>query len=155
MLGNLTNRLRLRALCATHSKRQARHYQFRFPIFAQAAKTWCVGTHFFGGKNAQRGGNFFLRVTDSNTAANLADIKSHDSHVCVPPFRYLFYANSLRAASSAASMPETSLPPACAMVGLPPPPPLISREICLITAPALKPFSTASSVPAASRIGVP
>ena len=51
--------------------------------------------------------------------------------------------------------PLASLPPACAMVGLPPPPPLMLPAMALMIAPALKPAATAPSVPAAIKIGVP
>ena len=52
-------------------------------------------------------------------------------------------------------MPEASLPPACAMAAFPPPPPLMFPEIALMTAPASKPASTASGVPAANSVGLP
>ena len=52
-------------------------------------------------------------------------------------------------------MPEASLPPACAMAGFPPPPPLICGAMALMSAFASKPAATASGVPAASTMGLP
>ena len=60
------------------------------------------------------------------------------------------YRIMLRAISRASSMPSGFLPPAWAMVGLPPPPPWMAGPMALMMAPALKPAATASSVPLTS-----
>ena len=57
-----------------------------------------------------------------------------------PPLR-----QALRAGGDGAT-PWASLPPAWAMVGLPPPRPSTSGAICLMTFPAWKPAEAASSV---------
>ena len=59
------------------------------------------------------------------------------------------------AASRAAVMPEASEPPACAMLGLPPPRPPTKPAICLMMSPAEKPAATADSVPAARSATLP
>ena len=53
------------------------------------------------------------------------------------------------------SRPEGSLPPACAILGLPPPFPPISGAVSLIMLPDIAPFLTAPSVAEAIRFTLP